>query len=79
MAYSNDELTTIIEENYGNDVPLPTLKTVIEYFVVRSQPVIDIVEMDGSNRRYIEQARKVSGKREARQIASGLNAKCWNF
>lgn len=70
-----NELTTIIAEDYGTDVPLPALTKVVEYWGIASQPIIDIIETDGRGyTRFIEQGRKVSGKREANQIARDLGA-----
>lgn len=74
LSQFDPELVTVIEEDYGTDVPLPTVTLVVEYWGIKSQPIIDIVEIDGICRRYIEQGRKVSGKREASQIARDLGA-----
>lgn len=72
---SDNELVEIRAEDFGTDVPLPPLTKVVEYWGIASQPIIDIIETDRRGyTRYIEQGRKVSGKREANQIAKAIGA-----
>lgn len=51
----------------------------IEYYTVARQPIIDVVEIHNGQRHFVEQARPVTGKREARQIAKAIGATPWNF
>jgi hypothetical protein len=74
VLQDNDQVE-IVAENYGTDVPLPPLTKVVEFWGISGRPIIDVIETDRRGyTRYIEQGRKVSGKREARQIAKDLGA-----
>lgn len=73
----DDELVTIIAEDYGTDVPLPQLYA--HFFTKTASKPAELVLSESPSLTSIYKSFPVSGKVEARRIANQNNAIVWNF
>lgn len=77
QAIANDELTTVIAEDYGTDLPLP--RQYAHFFSKTARKPAELVLTDGPSLTDCAISMAVAGKAEARRIAAERNAIVWNF
>ncbi len=74
---ANDELTTVIAEDYGTDVAFPA--QFAHFYSKTSRKPAELLLTDGHSIDQYAISIAVADKREARRIAAERGAKCWNF
>ena len=77
ITTENDELTTVIAEDYGTDVPLP--RQYAHFFSKTARKPAELVLTDSPKLGGFDTTICVTGKAQARQIAKKRNAIVWNF
>lgn len=72
-----DDLTTVIAEDYGTDVPLP--RQYAHFFSKTTRKPAEVIFTDSPSLNDAWVSIPVAGKVEARRIAADRNAIVWNF